>query len=50
MFIKVQRATDAKTWPVEDMIRARSREQGAVSKEQGARSKEQGAGGGEGDQ
>src|SRR5258707_13418645 len=27
------RATDPKTWPVEDMIRARSREQGAASGE-----------------
>jgi hypothetical protein len=27
-FIDVQGTTDAKTWPVEDVIRARSREQG----------------------
>ena len=33
MFIKVQRAADAKAWPVEDMIRARSTEQGAASGE-----------------
>jgi hypothetical protein len=35
-FLAIQGTANAKTWPVEDVIRARSREQGARSQEKQA--------------
>ena len=40
-FTAIQGTANAKTWPVEDTIRTRSKEQGAESREQGAGSREQ---------